>query len=84
MNKNIHTTTLKDLAVLEALTDDDFAARTTEELAAKLQRSYDSVYASLNTLRTAEYVKQNGSRWQLTARLGMFAKDFITAAENSR
>ena len=80
-NKNIHSTTLGDVRVLEALTGDDFRPRTTNELAEELKLSYESVHASLITWRAAEYVKKNGSRWEVTARLAMFAKDLLAKAQ---
>jgi DNA-binding IclR family transcriptional regulator len=70
----IHSTTLADVRVLEALAGDDFRPRTTNELADELKLKYEAVHAALVTWRAAEYVRKNGSRWEITARLVMFAK----------
>jgi len=79
-NKNIHGTTLNDVRVLEALADDNFRPRSSRELADELKLTHEAVYASLITWRAAEYVKKNGSRWEISARLAMFAKDLLAKA----
>lgn len=82
-NKLIHQTTLADLEVLEALTDDDFRPRTARELQPTLQRNDWAVRSALATLEAAGYVRRKGEHWSITARLAGFAQRFIESVKTS-